>query len=269
MLTGTFEVERIGQHVPDERVKVQTVSEGAASAAATIAADAIEPGEPEQREEEMVRAPEAQPGSPGSSKRKRRRRRGRDRDRASPPPGADANRAITAEAITQQDSPEPPASASPGNPPGKELIANGDGTVRKRRRRRRGRRGSRDNSLATLPNAQNTPVTADGPDEPGVQVARPGEYEGVDQSAIPVIATPTVAPNAPSEPVWSLSSDVKHAMDVSAGRDEPLETKPAASSPTETAHSRVEAPKPSHPARDEPSGPPRKGWWQRPFRLRE
>ena len=115
----------------------------------------------------------------------------------------------------------------------------------------------------------NALVTADASDEPGVQVARPGEYEGVDESAIPVIATPTVAPNTPSEPVWSLSSDVKHVVDAGARRDEPLETKPAVSSMAETANSRVEAPEPSQPARDEPTGPPRKGWWQRPFRLRE
>jgi hypothetical protein len=69
--------------------------------------------------------------------------------------------------------------------------------------------------------------------------------------------------------VWSLSSDVKQVVDVSAGRDEPLETKHAASSTTEKANSRVEASELSQPARDEPSGPPRKGWWQRPFRLRE
>ena len=269
MLTGTFEVERIGQHAPDERVKVQTVSGGATSAADPVAADAIEPGEPEQSEEEVARAPEAQPGTPASGKRKRRRRRGRDRDRASLPPGVDANRAIAAEAIIQQNSPEPPASASPGDPLGKELSANGDGTVRKRRRRRRGRRGSRDNNSATLPNGQNALITADAPDEPGVQVARAGGYEGVEQSAIPVIATPAVAPNAPSDPVWSLSSDVKHVVDVSAGGGEPLETKLAVSPMAQTANSRVEATEPSQPVRDEPSGPPRKGWWQRPFRPRE
>jgi len=73
------------------------------------------------------------------------------------------------------------------------LTANGDGTVRKRRRRRRGRRGSRDNNPAILPNGQDALVTADASDDSDAQVARAGEYESVDQSAIPVIATPTVA----------------------------------------------------------------------------
>jgi len=79
--------------------------------------------------------------------------------------------------MTLQNLPEPPASASPGDPPGKELTANGDGTVRKRRRRRRGRRGSRDNNPAILPNGQDALVTADASDDSDAQVARAGEYE--------------------------------------------------------------------------------------------
>jgi ribonuclease E len=271
MFTGTFEVERIGQRAPDERPKVSPVPEDIRPDTETVSAEALEPAEPEPVDEDVPHTPVPEAASPAGGKRKRRRRRGRDR--ASPHTGQDAppSRMLAAEAPkdVQQNGLDLPSSDSPGPAPSGELNANGDGTGRKRRRRRRGRRGSRDNGPATSPNVPTSqPIDAPLSDSrtPDTSLA---EREGAVTSAIPVIAAQTIVPNSPSEPVWSLSSDGDRPAAGNARRDEPIETAPASSPRHETANSHVETAEPSKPAPVQPSGPPRKGWWQRPFRPRE
>ena len=87
---------------------------------------------------------------------------------------------------------------------------------------------------------------------------------------------PVFMPNAPSEPVWSLSAEVRprglQQEDTPPERqpDRPLSTKAAEQSEAATmAPEPVEivAPEPRQP--ETPPSPPRRGWWQRPFRERE
>jgi hypothetical protein len=126
---------------------------------------------------------------------------------------------------------------------------------RKRRRRRRGRRGG---------SANGAPQT-EGHSEPGPAEFDTSEtdegavvdHEAVDivenapESAVEPETTPAIV-NSPSVPVWSLTADPGKTNEP-----EPISLLPL-----------VEAPE--QPVRPpEPSQPPRKGWWQRPFRSKE
>jgi hypothetical protein len=103
--------------------------------------------------------------------------------------------------------------------------------------------------------------------------------------------TARVVPNAPSEPVWTLALErpaLEPAVPVSESltRREPpaqapeppamvataarVEDSAPPSAVTETTSPRIEPEQPEPaPRRDEAEQPPRKGWWQRPFRPRE
>ena len=81
--------------------------------------------------------------------------------------------------------------------------------------------------------------------------------------------------NAPSAPVWSLASGgaqrdepaaiTRVEIEIPAVPDEPIDAAPAI-----TAEAvRAEIAQTETPRADEPQAPARKGWWQRPFRLRE
>jgi hypothetical protein len=95
-----------------------------------------------------------------------------------------------------------------------------------------------------------------------------------------------VTPNTPSEPVWSLhpkearehepvpsvpTREVPPAIVASSGNKEwnsPREEMPPA--PREKAIAgTAREPSPESAALNEPSQPARKGWWQRPFKLRD
>ncbi len=75
---------------------------------------------------------------------------------------------------------------------------------------------------------------------------------------------PIVTPNAPSEPVWSLSSQQGFE------RSRPIAAEPPPA-PIEIAPKAAPIAAPAEPAAASNAAeePPRKGWWQRPFRLRD
>jgi len=90
--------------------------------------------------------------------------------------------------------------------------------------------------------------------------------------SIPIEDIPIAIPaaNTPSEPVWSLFSDPPHGrapiadavVTHSAAPEPPAETVTPAPAHTERA-------KPAPTETSDPDAPSRKGWWQRPFRIRD
>jgi ribonuclease E len=263
---GNFEIERTQQRAPEERVK-----------SVTAASNPVVAEEPEEEEEVTEEPPsEERPvradGEQGNGgRRRRRRRRGRDRDRPAvmqetvPIEGEtefDAETALEIEEVEIEASTVQPTE--------------GDGR-RKRRRRRRGRRGRRENGAAhgesaTDENLEGVPV-----DE---SVSAEGFGGGV---AAPVTYDDVPVPNAPSEPLWSLATEegaalpqiVPEAPQPADGAraamapepDHSAEPEPAASPIQPEATAEPEVAVPTEP--EVPAGPPRKGWWQRPFRARE
>jgi hypothetical protein len=99
-----------------------------------------------------------------------------------------------------------------------------------------------------------------------------GDVIGGDASDTSVISP---ALNAPSEPQWSLASgtDAREEsatiarIDIPASvAEETVDAAPAITAEAVRAQiSQAETP----PSTNEPQSPARKGWWQRPFRLRE
>ncbi|HEY2446583.1 MAG TPA: ribonuclease E/G, partial [Rhizomicrobium sp.] len=262
MLAGTFEIERIGQHMPDDRVKPQPMAEVAATPV-----DVVEPLPPEQADEPEQRATESQP-APGTGKRKRKRRRGRDRDRTNgaSPQDVHANRATAIEPVksVQQTAPESPVPGAPGNVVSNNSTSAENGSSRKRRRRRRGRRGPRDSVAPQTETRDGTVDAANSADPRPQPLPRPVRSDTED-SLLPQIGTAAVVLNAPSEPVWSLSQVEEHIVATEMPRAESVETVDAEPRVPDAAP----ADAPEVPSPTTPPEPPRKGWWQRPFRLRE
>jgi hypothetical protein len=91
--------------------------------------------------------------------------------------------------------------------------------------------------------------------------------------APPLSPEPAVAPNAPSAPVWSFSHDV--APRPSPASHEPVErpapqtVEPAEPVPFTAKESEIKTSPPPSNESGEPGQPQRKGWWQRPFRVRD
>jgi ribonuclease E len=276
IMAGTFEIDRIGSRLADERPR-PAVAE--LPQKPTLIAEPEESDAAAATPEEGLDAPQPssdpQNASPTASKRRRRRRRGRDRERtpeaedAHPPvSAADATSIPAHEQLpyeeTSMGSAGPPAALSPTG----EVQAGSDaGAPRKRRRRRRGRRGARENG-SLLPSDSDM-IEHEGNDDIGesqaeIDVANSDRHSPLDAPHL----SAAIIPNAPSEPVWSLASDDRRVAvpaEVSPARetvggftDEPREHKESAPS-LDTA--------PQEPA-NEPAEPARKGWWQRPFRSR-
>lgn len=97
-------------------------------------------------------------------------------------------------------------------------------------------------------------------------------------SGIEVLASDEtlVQPNAPSTPSWSLFPDETRPPErATIAEPGPIEAPSLAPNEPEAVDATTPVPlpqtEPEAPAEasSEPSGPARKGWWQRPFRLRE
>src|SRR5579862_5266163 len=279
MLAGTFEIERMGQRAPEERARPLQ------ERAVPPSADHPERQGQPQAGAEPTQA-EAQPGVQGPGKRRRRRRRGRDRDRPQQPqtearphthaqPGAQSGgeweRPHRVSAPSSTAHPEPAVHA-----PSQETSSG-----RKRRRRRRGHRAGPEGAApaASAPNPQI---------ENGAASVAEANSEGRQTTDGPRsdfnADMPSFLPNAPSEPVWSLAVEAQSP----ARRREavPPEQEPAVppqrvlettlpEKEIEHSQAAVKTGEPAETAAPEPPrpetlpSPPRRGWWQRPFRDRE
>jgi ribonuclease E len=267
MLAGTFEIERIGQRQAEERARPLPPPERPL----TSSAEQQEEQEQPQPGSESVPA-EGQPGAPASSKRRRRRRRGRDRDRpqqaaaheTQPRPEATAQVSADRERHHPAAPPGPPVQSDPAaSPPSPETSS-----ARKRRRRRRGRRSGPEGAT---PGGQPQSVQRESGTAPAA-AAHAADNES-DNGARSDFETdlPVFFPNAPSEPVWSLSAEA-HASNV-RHKESPPERAPEPaplprmekehSEPAAETHETIEtaAPEPRQP--EPPPSPPRRGWWQR------
>jgi ribonuclease E len=276
MLAGTFEIERIGYRPLEDRARPLPPPERAMPATG-------EPAEKQAHGQTNGEAPtaEGQSGVAGTGKRRRRRRRGRDRDR---PPSQSSHdmearsepaHSTGAELVERQPAlvvSEQAAERQPNASP-----ASGEGSSnRKRRRRRRG--GRRPGSESGLPGAhehaarhEGTPAEISAAHAP-VHTEDNGARTDFDSDL------PVFLPNAPSEPVWSFSTDPQAPAvlrEQLAGPESTIE--PALARVTETVaptaqHAQSEQMTESAPAApaepQAPPGPPKRGWWQRPFRER-
>ena len=253
-------------------------------------------GESQQREGQP-RA-DGQPQGEGGKRRRRRRRRGRDRDR--PPVGAEnsGTPSIAPQHFGEGENGSPDAgdlngSSQLGVPleprhdgqqlqgpqaQGAQAPGNmGEGGRRKRRRRRRGR-GQRE--------GQSFNVNDGGAErlESGPADAAPQSHEAFEESPVhgevaqveAGIDAPIVTPNAPSAPVWSLATHPApehHPAPV----ERKIEVAPVAATTSEATtaiHEKlpiepVPGSTPKSVAAQAAEQPTRKGWWQRPFRLRD
>ena len=245
---GHFEIDRTAQKSADER-KVIAISE--MPEAPEVKED------PEIAEEEAAEA-EASSEEEGASEerqddgqrrgRRRRRRGGRGRNNREeraptlqePVSAASIEMAgipvTDEEAIEDGDEAGVPAGAN-GHAEGQQGEGQqGEGGHRRRRRRRRGGRGrNRENYVQ------------------GEIAPPPGEGALAEGESV-------ATPNTESEPMWSFGGEQKNAVRETVAQRAP--------EPVKEAEPVTAAPEPERiadiaPA--EPSGPPRKGWWQRTF----
>jgi hypothetical protein len=153
----------------------------------------------------------------------------------------------------------PQSNGQPGMPPGE------GGGRRRRRRRRRSNRGPRE-GMPGSPDQANRFEGSAGHESSHHEHAAEDSHEGnghreiADRTDMPV-----VIPNAPSEPVWSLSHETRaqaapSAMPSAEPRTEfkPMSA-PVEPPPSERSTVVAETPKTSEQ-------PARKGWWQRTFK---
>jgi ribonuclease E len=304
MLAGTFEMERIGQRAPDERPRPVPQSGDPLPVVLTELSDGVEQVEEsivdEVEESDMPVAPAdidtgRSDSEPGVRRRRRRRRRGRDRGPAphsgtlqhplAPESATSAGELSTsAEGQADDDGSEDEVTPLPPGSHQNEVTSTttDEGTARrKRRRRRRGRRSQR----------EDMPVTAnvEGSAIPTHASAGTGDEELGTEHADLSIAAPHEAatlPNAPSEPVWSLSPEPTHDETPSFAEPAKVAARPHSVADEIAADHKLDASaaidveqSPAVPigtAQDADSEPhetasqePRKGWWQRPFRLRD
>ena len=283
MQAGTFEMERIGQRSPEERAKIappaepQLVTVQVEEEVEAVAEEEEVAGD-EIGDEQPAAAESPAAGEGGVRRRRRRRRRGRDRDRGPQPGAQQAPNMQHASPMPQEpaefggeegdeEHAEMP-SADRADAPGTQPSGEGGGR-RRRRRRRRGRRGGREGNAyqASGESLEGVPVDAAVQDD-DVAAPRPGNAE--DFAPEPVVATP----NSPSAPVWSLAHEPvqDHREEATTVEHQSAEPQQIVEEPA-TAATAVASREPSEPVAvrtpDAPQGPARKGWWQRPFRLRE
>jgi ribonuclease E len=275
-------MERIGTRAPEDRAKTAPSMPDTPLIAMHVddeADNVVEEDEVAEDEAETTQAsqPETQPANgEGGRKRRRRRRRGRDRNQPQPgqpnPAPASLQSSETHDAADAEgdDEDDDHTEGQPGEHAEQQQGAapNGEGGVRKRRRRRRrGRRGGQreggPNYVGSGDGLEGVPVDASVQD--GDSSVATGDAS--DTSVIsPVL-------NAPSAPLWSLSSETHdHAREEPARRidmqipasvaDKTVDAAPALAAEAVRAQiSDVEEPR-----ADAPQTPARKGWWQRPFR---
>ncbi len=262
---GNFEIDRLEARSPEDRVKI---------AAGPLAVVEESPAEEPEEREEAAEPPVAEEGEAqgGRHRRKRRRRGGRDRERP-----AVMQEAIPASGKTEFDAEQEAEAAETGA----EME---DGTVpaqagetgepkRKRRRRRRGRRGRRDGEAQGEGAEAVASPQSEGREEP--------QDEPGPEAVAEIAAVPSAPLNAPSEPQWSLLGDEIPRPAVASEPAVPARIVAEVPAPEPTVEAEplaepapVAAPEPmaavqSAPERETPAGPPRKGWWQRPFRQKE
>jgi ribonuclease E len=241
---------------------------------------------------------DGQPQGEGGKRRRRRRRRGRDRDRpampgdnggapaiaprqlaegeSAPPAGSDLNGAALADALHEprQDGAQLQGPQSQGH-----LVqgAPGEGGRRKRRRRRRGR-GPREGQPFSV-NDGGPERLESGPANGSIEhqdaIERAAPHEHAQEEIGSAINAPIVTPNAPSAPVWSLAAQhaseqapvpVEQKFETQSNGAKAIEDAPAVEAAPVVARETAIAESVAPRAADQPA---KKGWWQRPFRLRD
>jgi ribonuclease E len=276
MLAGTFEIERVGHRQPDDRARSLPDAEQA-----TLPAP-VEPQERQPHVQSGGEAPhgEGQSGAPASSKRRRRRRgRGRDRDRPQlnavheMEPRPEATRPSGSEDRDHQPVAAAPIRAAESETMSGPPSPHEASSSRKRRRRRRGRRPDTGNLAEQAKTAERESGGAENISAGNASSRTPRNRAPTNFEA----DLPAFLPNAPSEPVWSLSADVQaSAMRQEEAPGEPNPEVPPlplaeASQTRESAkvEETAEIAPPEPPKPEAPPSSPRRGWWQRPFRERE
>ncbi len=302
MQAGTFDMERIGQRAPEERPRTAPSPDAPLPVAVDSPSDEVDEENETVAEDDAEQTAPAAPqaadaptnGEGGGRRRRRRRRRGRDRG-----PALQAGEAQTPETTSSgvvvdaivriadgqedDDAEEDEASETQSGDADTASAAAGDGAARrKRRRRRRGRRGPPDEMTSTANGAHGGHLEG-GPLDASIQKSGEEIAERPESAVIPVPHGEAASPNAPSEPVWSLFPEYPQE-ETSVTREEPVaitayatdenshhSTEPTAGTAVETATiAVVETTQKAQPETQiAPDQPPRKGWWQRPFRLRD
>ncbi|HWA02074.1 MAG TPA: Rne/Rng family ribonuclease [Rhizomicrobium sp.] len=282
LMAGTFEIERIAQKSAEDQARFSSPPHSE-----PVLETGIDPDEDVQDHEDVLAeaeepaasepSGESSPPSPSPSKRRRRRRggRGRGSDRQSHqgqqphPPSAESSSDTQPQPATARSAAENPVSANleegtvqphDAGQAGSPAVPSG---APRKRRRRRGRRGgghgaapqsAADNArFASSPsNIQDRFGTPDDIDTTPHYVEPSHDPEPGDEAAEPANL------NGSSEPVWSLSSGAAAppSQDASETQSGSLTPAPVAEVPSAT----------SEPVPEKPSGPPKKGWWQRTFR---
>jgi len=299
IVAGTFEIDRIGQKAPEDRVKLPPPSaqpEPAAAAEIEEEEDELEEDAEESEVAETRGTPPDTRQQPPSEGRRRRRRRRRGRDHSGngqvlrePVPTSALASTAYAEGVSEspgnQAEPVVSSNLAPEGAaaPSAEHGSGEPGERKRRRRRRRGRRGPREDqtSLTHTANGRDT-AAQELPDAGHAHFAPPA----IESLVIPSAGagdSAGVTPNAPSEPVWSLS----HERTPTQPRPVP-ETQSAPAVEVEVHNQTLSIDLPQEPVLSqiveateqkpvaavaseerEPAQPPRKGWWQRPFKSRE
>jgi ribonuclease E len=270
IMAGTFEIDRIGARVADDRPRpvIAEVPQKPSLVAEPEESEAAAP--PEEGFEESQPSSDPQSASPTGSKRRRRRRRGRDRERTPEAEGTHppASGAEAAAIPVREELPD--AETSTGNAGSPAVLAiTGEvqagseaAASRKRRRRRRGRRGGRENG--SLPPSDSSAAGHADIEESQAEIDAASADRHSPLGAPHLSAD--IVPNTPSEPVWSLAPD-NHRVAVPAAVSPVTET--VGGFTDEAREQKESAPPPDaapqKPAK-EPAEPTRKGWWQRPFR---
>jgi ribonuclease E len=281
VLAGTFEIERTA--LPPVQAPVHPKPVVSVETGVATPTDSSEPIESEEEELEpdteqaTPQSGQPQQPQPGSSRKRRRRRRGRDHTR--PPTMQEAIPAVEA----PPDAPQEPAreSATPATP-----QANGNGsshgsqqgsTGSKRRRRRR--RGPRDHVPGQAPaHMPGERIDDHAPRSSFAGAETRPEFERRPAEAPRErVEIPIVTPNAPSEPVWSFThepaaSTREAAPAASVERPSPPPQAPPQPQAEHAPEPSFAAPAPAQSDAEPPAPsdqPQRKGWWQRPFRIRD
>ncbi len=324
LLAGTFDLERIGQRTPEERVRVAPpapVEEIVAEVEEEdVPADDEADAEEAAATESAAKTEESPAGDGTGRRRRRRRRRGRNGQQGDTAEASGerterrepvAGETESADAESANDDGEEGAEGDDrGSGLSGETTANGVDASgrRRRRRRRRGRRGPHEESTMLPEDSDEMPQErSEAPmDLPTTESMAPAIPVSTPFPAVAAAAPERIAmPNAPSEPVWTLFADspapeparahetvrtrvevsrtpeLERVADVPApaadsfalapalekAKTDPAPAPHAPSVDEETASPSPRVPSPT--AEQEPASPPRKGWWQRPFRLRD
>ncbi len=305
---GTFEIDRVAQKAPEDRIKLTPPSTQPEPAEA---AEIDRSDESEEEAEELdlseseaeVEETRQQPPSEGR-RRRRRRRRGRDHSANAgglrePAPASALGSSAYAEGLSESPgdraelivasnlAPEGSISgASAERGPGES------GEKKRRRRRRRGRRGPREEQQATPLHAANGSAATDREIADATDIA-PHAAEPLAVPAGPIADIAAAIPNAPSEPVWSLSHDrtsmphehsFSETHNASGTSSETIDSRPMEQAPLTDLKAEPILPSPKLEVVEEtavvesnvavteeskPQQPLRRGWWQRPFRARD